>query len=104
MDQCSIQLELVLLKKERTLKTKTRPKHPTKLHVWGIISTRGAACIVIFTGINDAVCFGQILNASLIPFIEQCFPNGYRFQMDNDPKHRSVYIDDYFKISHKLVA
>ena len=31
-----------------------RPKHPAKVHVWGGISARGAAQVVIFTGIMNA--------------------------------------------------
>ena len=100
-DECSIQLEhhgrLCFRKSKELRKLKPRPKHPSKLHVSGAISTRGAACIVIFTGIMDAIRFGQILDTSLAPFIRECFPDGHRFQMDNDPKHRSKYIDDYFE-------
>ena len=48
----------------------------------------------------DAVRFGQILEASRVPFIQQFFPDGHHFQMDNGPKHRSVYIYDYFERNH----
>ena len=30
-----------------------------------------------------------ILRDTLVPFVEERFPNGYRFQQDNDPKHKS---------------
>ena len=62
----------------------------------------GAASIVMFTGPMDAIRFGEILDASLIPFLSECFPDGHRFQMDNDPKHRSQYIVDYFLLRHAI--
>ena len=100
-DECTIQLEhhgqLCFRKQFHPRKLKPRPKHPLKLHVWGAISPRGAASIVMFTGTMDAIRFGEILDASLIPFLSECFPDGHRFQMDNDPKHRSQYIADYFQ-------
>ena len=100
-DECTIQLEhhgrLCFRKKRQPRKLKPRPKHPAKLHIWGAISSRGAASVVMFTGIMDAIRFSEILDASLVPFIAECFPDGHRFQMDNDPKHRSSHIEKYFE-------
>ena len=32
----------------------------------------------------------NILKAALIPYVKEAFPDGiYRFQQDNDPKHKS---------------
>ena len=31
----------------------------------------------------------EILEKTLLPFIETRFPDGHRFQQDNDPKHTS---------------
>ena len=87
-DECTIQLEhhgRLCFQKKRKLKS--RAKHPAKLHVWGAISSRGAAPIVMFSGIIDAVRYGDILDASLVPFIADRFCDGHRYQMDNDPKH-----------------
>ena len=53
---------------------------------------RGATKIVIFTGIMNAVRYGQILEASLLPFIDECYPDGHRLQQDNDLEHTSRYI------------
>ena len=97
----AIQLEhhgrLCFRKKRQPRKLKPRPKHPAKLHIWGAILSRGAASVVMFTGIMDAIRFSEILDASLVPFIAECFPDGHRFQMDNDPKHRSSHIEKYFE-------
>ena len=54
----------------------------------------------MFTGIMEAIHFGKILDASLVPFIAECFPDGHRFQMDNDLKHRSSHIERYFETHH----
>ena len=48
---------------------------------------RGATNICIFDGIMDAVLFTDILDKTLVPFINKTFPDGHRFMQDNDPKH-----------------
>ena len=73
-----------------------RPKHPAKVHVWAGISARGATQIVIFTGILNATRYTDILDAALLPFIENHYPTGHRFQQDNDPKHTSRWAQQYF--------
>ena len=72
-------------------KHKPKVKHPYKIHVWAGISTRGASDILLFTGIMRKEFYvDKILRGQLLPFIKECFPNGnYRFQQDNDPKHKS---------------
>ena len=44
-----------------------------------------------------AVRYGEILETALIPFIRLNFPTRHRFQQDNDPKHTSHYVQDFFK-------
>lgn len=44
-----------------------------------------------------AIRFGEILKASLLPFIQQCHPRGHRLYQDNDPKHTSKYIEKFFE-------
>lgn len=38
-----------------------------------------------------------ILEAGLIPFINELFPMGHRLYQDNDPKHTSKYISRFFE-------
>lgn len=77
-------------RKESALPTNAKPKHPLKVHVWGAISKRGATQLVIFDGIMDAAFFvPEVLESTLKPFIDAVYPDGHRFQQDNDPKHTS---------------
>ena len=81
-------------------KLKARPKHPAKIHVWGGISMRGATAIVMFTGSMTSTRYVEILKAGLIPFIEDTYPEGHRFQQDNDPKHTSRYTQSNMEELH----
>ena len=69
-----------------------KAKHPYKLHVWGGISKRGPTPIVIFKNNMDAKFFVKILEQAYVPWERLVWPEGNRFQQDNDPKHTSGYI------------
>jgi len=68
--------------------------------MWGGISIQRATRLVMFTGIMNAVRYGKILESSLVPFIKTYFPDDYRLQQDNDPKHTSKYIGCLFKFQN----
>lgn len=70
-------------------KLKPTVKHPYKLHVWAGISKRGPTPLIIFDGIMCAYFYVTLLEKGLVPFTQKVFPDGYRFQQDNDPKHAS---------------
>ena len=85
-------------------KQKPKVKHLYKIHVWAGISTRGASDILLFTGIMRKEFYvDKILCGQLLPFIKECFPDGnYRFQQDNDPKHKSKLAYSSFYIFSDL--
>ena len=98
-DESSVQLDhhgrLCFRKVGHPRKLKPKPKHPPKVHVWAGISKRGATAIVIFTGTLTSTRYCDILQDALLPFITNVFPDGHRYQQDNDPKHTSNYTKDY---------
>ena len=100
-DECTVQLDhhsrICFRKKGDQRALKRRAKHPVKVHIWGGISYKGATKIVIFTGIMDAPKYTKILEASLLPFINECYPRGHRLQQDNDPKHTSRHVQNFFE-------
>ena len=91
-DESSIWLErhnkIWFQKKGMPAKLKPKVKHPYKVHVWAGISKRGATKIFIFTGIMKKEFF---VGSILLPFVVETFPDGHRFQQDNDLKHESRF-------------
>ena len=51
----------------------------------------------IFEGIMKKELFVSILDGTLLPFIENVYPEGHKFMMDNDPKHTSGYAADWMR-------
>ena len=100
-DESTIQLEChsrhCFRKEKQRRALKQRAKHAAKIHVWAGISWKGATRIVIFGGILNADRLGVILENALVPFIREYYPAGHRLQQDNDPKHRSRYIENFFE-------
>ena len=73
-------------------KPKHRSKHPFKVNIWAGISMRGPTPILIFTRIMKKEFYvEEILQNVLVPYTEAAFPDGYRFQQDDDPKHKSKF-------------
>ena len=72
--------------------------HPNSISGVGI-SKQGATQLVIVDGIMNATRYGDILKASLVPFIQKSYPESHRLYQDNDPKHTSKYIQQFFQMN-----
>lgn len=53
--------------------------------------------MIMFTGIMNAQRLRVILEAGLLPFIEEKFSSHNCLFHDNDPKHSSYLIEDFFE-------
>ena len=89
-DECSVHMEkhakLCFRRRWEQPKLKGRAKHPFKVHIWAGISKRGPTRVLIFSGNMDATLYvNEILEKTLLPFIESRFPDGHRFQQDKRP-------------------
>ena len=49
----------------------------------------------IFEGIMDAVAYIDILECTLVPFINDVYPDSHKFMADNNPKHTSTAAQQY---------
>ncbi len=92
-DETTVQIEthkrFCYRKEGERPRPKARPKHPTKVHVWAGICRSGATKVCIFEGIMCAPLYCEILEKTLLPFLEEKFPAPavHRFMQDNDHKH-----------------
>lgn len=44
----------------------------------------------------DAKGYEQVLQQSLLPFLQEYYPDGHRLMQNNDPKHTSKHIRRFF--------
>ena len=83
-DECSVLLEkhskLCFRRKWEPPKLKGRPNLLIKVDIWAGISKRGPTKLIVFEGTMDAQFYvAEILSNGLLSFIQEKFPDGYRF-------------------------
>lgn len=66
--------------------------------VWGCMSYEGVGSLVIINGIMDRYLYKRIIAENLEPSkLKLALPDDFLFQQDNDPKHKSKYVTEYFE-------
>ena len=64
--------------------------------VWGCVSRYGTGPVHRIDGIMDAIGYRNILADVLLPYSEDNLPLNWLFQQDNDPKHTSRLVRQWF--------
>ena len=62
---------------------------PTKVHVWAGISMRDETEIFVFDRTMDSPLYIEILERTLIPFLQKVYPDRHQFIQDNGLEHTS---------------
>ena len=65
------------------------PKHSQKCHLWGGVSSRDATPLCIFTDNLTIERYKDILEGHILLTAQVLYSDGYTFQHDNDPNHRT---------------
>lgn len=93
----------------RPIGTRYDPKYqlPTVKHgggscmVWGCFSGRGMGPLYHIEGIMDRFKYKDILETVMWPHADRCLGRKFIFQQDNDPKHKSKTVQDWF-LQHRI--
>uniref|UniRef100_A0AC34RLD5 Transposase n=1 Tax=Panagrolaimus sp. JU765 TaxID=591449 RepID=A0AC34RLD5_9BILA len=64
--------------------------------VWGCFSSSGVGPIRRIEGIMDSIMYRDIMENTMLPFARQTKIRGWVYMQDNDPKHRSRLVQQWF--------
>lgn len=71
--------------------------------VWGVFSAQGVGPLVEINGNMNAAIYKDILEKNLLTYAEETMPQDWIFQQDNDPKHTSKLLKQWFSASNVRV-
>lgn len=71
--------------------------------VWGVFSAQGVSPLVQINGNMNAAIYKDILENNLLTYAEETMPQDWIFQQDNDPKHISKLLKQWFSASNMRV-
>lgn len=96
-DESSFQLYRITAKQwGKKRKAIPVPKHSPSLMVWGGMSYRGKTCLAIVSGMINSEKYTETLNGYLLDCMKVYYPDGWVFQQDNAPCHKSKYSTAWF--------
>ena len=64
--------------------------------LWGAFSWKGVGPIFNIKGNMNAAMYRDILSEEMLPCARRNLPRGWIFQQENDPKHRSQLLQEFF--------
>lgn len=71
--------------------------------VWGVFSAQGVGPLVEINGNMNATIYKDILEKNLLTYTEETLSQDWIFQQDNDPKHTSKLLKQWFSTSNVRV-
>ena len=69
--------------------------------VWGCFSWEGVGPIHLIESTMDRFVYKDLLETVMLPYAEKNMPLVWQFQQDNDPKHSSKLVSEWFR-QHNL--
>lgn len=90
------------IRRPKNERFKVRYQVPTIKHggghvmVWGCFSSRGVGPLCRIENTMDRFVYKDILDKHMLPYARRNMPRNWIFQQDNDPKHRSKFLLQYF--------
>jgi hypothetical protein len=80
-------------------------QQPIRQSVWSCMSAEGVGDMEFIDGPLTAEKFKDILQRKLVPAAKKLFPAGsFKFQMDNDPKHKAAVVSSWLEEAGITVA
>lgn len=72
-------------------------KHPTKVMVWSVMSSKGVGSLKVVKGMMKQDQYKEILQNSLLPQVQRWFPNGqsFIFMHDSAPCHKARSVTSF---------
>lgn len=71
--------------------------------VWGVFSAQGVGPLVEINENMNVDIYKDILEKNLLTYAEETLPQDWMFQQDNDPKHTSKLLKQWFSASNVRV-